>query len=368
VGGVTDRLKIVVSDLHIGTGHSPGQVNPYEDFSLDDRLAEMLSYYTTGMYEGRETELIINGDFFDLLKVPLEGAFPEEITESISMNKVKLCIDGHPVVMDALREFVAPQGRRITYIPGNHDMDFMYTGVRHLFCAALTGSTQDPRIKFITGSDRYELPEGIQIMHGHQYEPIHSFNFEELFLTHNLERPILNLPWGSFFVIKVIAPLRPERPYLDAVRPFIPYVMLGLITDFRFAFKFLFRSVYFFIKTRLFKVMNRKTYFRKLWKIFRENLIFSSDLEQFAERLLATSFGTRIVIMGHTHRPMVRSYGQDKLYINSGTWTRMINLTIGSIGISVKPTYVLIEYEKGVPNARLLEWKGAHRPFEQLDI
>jgi predicted phosphodiesterase len=75
-----------------------------------------------------------------------------------------------------------------------------------------------------------------------------------------------------------------------------------------------------------------------------------------------------MVIMGHTHRAMVRSFGEDRIYMNSGTWTRMINLAIGSIGISLRPTYILIEYGGEKPVVRLLEWKGEHRQYEQIDI
>jgi len=362
-----EKIKIVVSDLHIGTGHAPGEVNPYEDFQLDDRFAEMIGYYSSGKYENHEVELILNGDFFDLLKVPVNGAFPDEITESLSMNKLKSCMDGHQSIMDTLRNFISKPGRRITYIPGNHDMDFFFEGVRHLFSMTLTGKSEDRRLKFIISSDRYDLPEGIQILHGHQYESMHSFNFEEIFLTKGLKEPILNLPWGSFFVLKVVNPFKIERPYVDAVRPFMAFIIFGLFTDFKFSVRLFFRSVYFFIKTRLFKVMNRKTYFRKLIKILRENLIFQTELEQFAERTLRTSFTTKLVIMGHTHQAMVRSYGTEKFYINIGSWVRTISLSIGTIGSTLKPTYALIEYSNGIPKAQLLEWKGEHRPFEQID-
>ena len=362
------RLAIVVSDLHMGAGHAPGQVNPHDDFFLDERFAELVGYYNDGHYRDAEVELIINGDFFDLLKVPVDGVWPDEVTEAVSMNKLKSCIDGHPAVIDALRAFIETPGKRITYLPGNHDMDFHFAGCRRLFCAAITGRPEDPRLKFVVNADRYELPEGVQVIHGHQYEPIHSFNYEEIVLTKDLDQPVLNLPWGSFFVLNVVNPLKYERPYLDQVRPFYPFLIFGLLTDFRFTLRVMFRSFYYFFKTRLYKVANRKTYFRKFVKLLREDLVFFPDLERFAERILRTSFGTRLVVMGHSHYPMVRSYGPDKLYINTGTWTRMISLTIGNMGSTLKPAYAVIELDGGVPRAKLYHWLGAHRPFEQIDL
>jgi len=362
------RLKLVVSDLHMGAGHAPGQVNPHDDFFLDERFAELVTHYSTGEYIESDVEMIVNGDFFDLLKVPLDGGFPDEITESVSMNKLKAAIDGHPVVMDAVRAFLARPYKTVTFIPGNHDMDLYFPGVRRLLCAALAGAPSDPRVKFVVESDRYELPEGVEILHGHQYEPIHSFNYEEITLTKGLREPVLNLPWGSFFVINVVNPLKAERPYLDQVRPFYQFLIFGLLTDFRFTLRLMFRSFYYFFKTRLYKVLNRKTYFKKFMKLLREDLVFFPDLERFAERTLKTSFHTRLVIMGHSHYPMVRSFGPDRFYINTGTWTRMISLTIGNMGSSVKPAYAIIEFEGGTPRARLFHWLGAHRPYEQIDL
>lgn len=362
------RYAVVVSDLHMGAGHGPGQVNPHDDFFLDERFAELVRYHAAGEFEATDVELIINGDFFDLLKVPVDGAWPDEVTEAVSMIKLTTCIEGHAPVIAALREFLAKPAKRITYLPGNHDMDLHFAGCRRLFVEALTGAPEDPRVKFVVDADRYELPEGVQILHGHQYEPIHSFNYEEIILTKDLAQPVLNLPWGSFFVLNVVNPLKAERPYLDQVRPFYPFMIFGLFTDLRFTVRLLTRTFYYFLKTRLFKVLNRKTYFRKFVKLLREDLVFFPDLERFAERILRTSFGTRLVVMGHSHYPMVRSYGPDKIYMNTGTWTRMISLAIGNMGSTLRPAYVLIEMVDGAPRARLCHWLGAHRPYEQIDL
>jgi UDP-2,3-diacylglucosamine pyrophosphatase LpxH len=313
-------------------------------------------------------ELVLNGDTFDLLKVPVDGRFVEEISEDIALNKLDQCMEGHPVVLDALKRFLAGEKRRIAVIPGNHDMEFYFEGVRRLFCAALTGKRSDPKVRFILDGDRYVLPGGLHIMHGHQYEPIHSYNDDEIMLTKGLEKPILNLPWGSFYVLNVICPLKEQRPYIDHVRPFYPFFMFGLLTDFRFAIKVMARSIYYFFKTRFFKIFNRRTYFKKYMKLLKEDLGGMNNLARHAERTLKTSFGARIVVMGHTHVPMIRSYGPGKVYINAGTWTRMVNLSLGSMSSQICPSYVLVEYENEIPRATLYEWKGVQRPYEKINI
>ena len=361
------KIKIVVSDLHMGTGYADSP-NPREDFDLDERFAEMLEYYTSGVYASIPVELILDGDIFDLLKVPVNGRFPEEISDDISMNKLGECMGGHPVVMDALKKFLQGDKRRIAYIPGNHDMDFYFVSVQHLFCAALTTNKTDPRVRFILDGDRYVLPGGVHIMHGHQYEPIHSYNDDEVMLTKGLAKPILNLPWGSFYVLNVICPLKEQKPFLDHVRPFYPFFMFGLLTDFRFAMRVVGRSIYYFLKTRFFTIFNRRTYFKKYMKLLSEDLGVMHNLERHAERTLKTSFGARIVVMGHTHQPMVRSFGPGKVYLNTGTWTRMVNLSLGTMSSQMCASYALIEYENDVPRATLFEWKGVQRPYEKINM
>ena len=65
-------LRLVLSDLHLGTGTRRGQLNPLEDFIHDDRLVELLAYYDQLTGADGSIELILNGDIFDLLKVKID--------------------------------------------------------------------------------------------------------------------------------------------------------------------------------------------------------------------------------------------------------------------------------------------------------
>src|SRR5262245_61671762 len=60
-------IRLVLSDLHLGTGVAEGQLNPLEDFFYDDRFAELLDHYEKRCGEPTGIELILNGDIFDLL-------------------------------------------------------------------------------------------------------------------------------------------------------------------------------------------------------------------------------------------------------------------------------------------------------------
>ncbi len=77
-------IRLVVSDLHLGTGVPDGQLNPLEDFFYDDRFAELLEHYDRRCGEHTQIELILNGDIFDLLKVQIAGEWPTEITAEVA--------------------------------------------------------------------------------------------------------------------------------------------------------------------------------------------------------------------------------------------------------------------------------------------
>src|SRR5262245_36541353 len=115
-------LRIVVSDLHLGTGVEKGKRNPHEDFYEDDRFAELLAHYDQLAGDQSEIELILNGDIFDLLKVKIDGAWPTEITAEIATEKLRLCLEGHPKFVLCLRSFLNRPHRRLVYLPGNHDL------------------------------------------------------------------------------------------------------------------------------------------------------------------------------------------------------------------------------------------------------
>ncbi|MEO5969458.1 MAG: hypothetical protein ABIQ95_05990, partial [Bdellovibrionia bacterium] len=63
------KLKLVVSDCHLSRGKwlKDGKRNPLEDFHEDERLKELLEYYSIDIYADADVEFIVNGDFFDFL-------------------------------------------------------------------------------------------------------------------------------------------------------------------------------------------------------------------------------------------------------------------------------------------------------------
>ena len=360
------KLVLVLSDLHIGSGHRQGVVNLYDDFHEDFRFEQLLTKYTSGKYAEAEVHLVLNGDIFDLLKVSVNGKFPEAVTERLALLKVEQCLKGHPRVINALSALLAIPSNRITFQPGNHDMEFFFPGVQRLFCRALTGEESHPRVRFISEDPFFQLEDGIQIHHGHQFEAIHAMDFQKLFITNRVSEPILNLPWGSLFILQVVNQLMTERPYLDKVMPFWPLFAGGLILDTRFTLKMIAASSYYYMRARVHPLWWHKRPFHKISKFLRTEFRLFEHLDQFAARILKNP-GVRAVFMGHTHCEMVRTYPRNKIYVNTGTWMPMINLRLARLGQSIAPHYGLVRYApSGEPRVSLMRWRGRHSETEEV--
>ena len=360
------KYKLVVSDFHIGRGQAPGHLNPWESFNQDDKLVEFLRFYSTDYFEDEEVELIINGDFYDLLMVRVGDRFPEKVTESVAVEKVRACIAGHPKAHKALQDFVRTPRKRVTILPGNHDFDLVYPRVQEVLREAVTGSRTDPRVQFICDRDYYEF-DGIQIHHGMQFEAAHFHNFREQFLTNNGSEPILNLPWGSVFILKVLTRLKEQRPYVDRVRPFWAYFVRALIFDPIFAIKVAFLALFYFLKTRVFQWKQLRARLRQNWVMLKEAEVYP-DLVHKVRHVFTQHPDVHTIILGHTHIPLVRTFEGDRQYINTGCWTPTVSLEMDSYGRESKLTYAFIEYgENGArPTVNLREWRGYHDLYRDI--
>lgn len=364
------HIKIILSDLHIGTGHAKGRPNFFEDFADDDRLVELLGRLSHELRD-EDLELILNGDFFDLLKVPINGLFPEAITESIGELKVDLCLRGHPKVVDALRAFVrSGKRRRITYLPGNHDMELVFPAVRRLFSRAVSGAESDERVAFIVDRDHHRLDGGVEIHHGHQFEALNAFDFRQLILQKKLPEPILNLPWGSLFILQVLNKYKEERPFLDRVKPFWPVVVGGLFMDTRFTLRAMANTGYYYVRAQLSPLWRRRRPFTKLSKFLLNELSFFEKHEHTAQRLFRNDPSLRALIMGHTHSEMVRRYGRgERVYVNTGTWMSMVNLSLENLGQSTQRHYAIVRYtDHGEARVSLMRWHGRRSLREEVTV
>jgi UDP-2,3-diacylglucosamine pyrophosphatase LpxH len=358
------RLKVILSDLHLSAGlFWGGERNPHEDFYFDDELCDLLRYFSTGIYGGDyDVELILNGDIFDFLNVPVDGDFPDVITEDLAVWKLQTILQGHPQVHEALRAFAREPGKTITYVVGNHDADFLFPKVQETFINEISNGEGKVRI---VDEESMVLDGGIEIHHGHNFEAIHRLNYEKPFLTKWLKEPILNVPWGSLYVMKIVNRLKRERDYVDKVRPVKLFLLYSLFTDTLFTLKYVFLSTFYFLKTRFIYDPRRRSPLKTTFSILKEETQLWDDGESAARKILEEKPEIQAVIMGHTHLPRYAVYGDGRIFVNTGTWTKMVNLDLRRFGNSVKQTFALVEYDGsgGRPKISLMNWKGKSSPF-----
>ena len=359
--------RLVLSDLHLGTGVRRGHMNPFEDFSHDERFAELLEYYDERYRGQAEIELILNGDIFDLLKVKVGGIWPTEITDEIATEKLRQCLEGHPRFVRALREFLAKPARRMTFLPGNHDLDMWFSGPQQLFLRYIAPGAAADKVRFVTSSDTYYLPEGIQIRHGHQLERIHRVDYQNMTRTRRDGSEVLLLPWGSLWILEVMNPAKELRSHIDRVQPFGRFLAAGLVFDFRFAVGFVLRTSRYFLRRRVFTIRAWRERFRRLRTMLREDVIALGGYDEAAIRVLKKLRGVHTLIVGHSHGPRFLQLSNGKVLINTGTWMKMINLDLRYLGQDSGLTYAVIEYtDDGRPQSYLKRWYGTQARCETL--
>ena len=360
-------LRIVLSDLHLGTGIRPGEPNAFEDFHHDDALADLLAYYDREVGDG-ELELVLNGDIFDLLKVKIGGKWPVEITDEVATEKLRQCLDGHPRVVSALRALLSRRDRRIVYLPGNHDLDMWLPGPQELFRRYVAPGSAATRVHFITTSDAYYLPEGIQIRHGHQFERIHRVDYRRMTRTLRDGREILDLPWGSLWILDVMNPAKEMRSYVDRIQPLGRFLMGSLVFDTFFVLSFFWHSALYFLRRRVFDIGRWIDRLRRLPAMVREDIFaLAGGFDEAVHRELRKLRGAWCLVVGHSHGPRYQQFPGGKILVNTGTWMKMINLDVQHLGQDSGLTYCTIAYEdEGRPRVSLLRWFGPSKPYEVI--
>ncbi len=355
------RFKLVVSDFHLGAGHrnADGSLNILEDFFHDREFIEFLQYFSSRDFEDAEVELILNGDFFNLLMIDYDEIDPDILSELTILRRMRRILDGHRATMNALKFFQSHEGKTLSFVMGNHDPGILFPSVQDL----IRESTGDKTRFFI---ESYEF-DGIYIEHGNQYEVANSFERESYFLTKSLPEPLLNQPWGTLFLVHVVNQIKRRKPHFDKVLPFSDYLKWLMFYEFRFGLGVVRDILAFFVKSSFKGDSRRNNSLKRTFKILKEAPVFP-DLDGAAQRILATRDDIHTVIFGHNHRPTFKQFGAGKEYLNTGTWNPMTHLELERFGTRLDCTFALIEYSGRRPRAALKVWKGRRKPFREVDV
>ena len=256
---MADFKTIVLSDVHLGTQDAKSK-----------ELAKFLKH-------NHARRLILNGDIFDLLKVKIGGVWPTEITDELATEKLRQCMDGHPKFVNALKEFVAKERRRILEMIEKHHTQVIYVRGNH-------DDFLDKMIPLAFGNirivDNYDL-----VSNGRKY-----------FVTH-----------GDIF---------------DVVSS--QFTWLARVGD--VGYKFLLWLNRRHNKRRALRGLPYDSVSQKIKNRVKLALNYISDFEQVMVNY-AGKKGYGGVICGHIHKPENKMIG-DIHYLNSGDWVETLSALV----------------------------------------
>lgn len=371
----TQKAVLVISDLHLSAGKMiKGKRNLLEDFHYDNELIDFLDYYSSGDYKDIPVELVINGDFLDFLAVPYVEYYDDEFwSERAALAKLKMIMNAHKGVMDALKRFVSSPDNKIVYIIGNHDAEFVFDSLKNVFLEYF--GEHSSRVTLSNSITVHTPAKGVSILHGHQYERAHDFDQENAVIETISGDKYFNPPWGSYYVTNVINKYKQERSYINGVRPIKHFLIHGILFDTFFTLRFMLSNIYYFVMVRFWHFYMMKKSFKQIFQdIYRELELFQ-DYESLTRQFFEKNTESRVLIVGHTHNPTLRIFTDGTMFINTGTWTRMVNLDLGQWNYGNALTYAKIlvknedyeisDFEKNV-EVDLKYWMGINNlPYSE---
>ncbi|HXH74435.1 MAG TPA: metallophosphoesterase [Bacteriovoracaceae bacterium] len=323
------KVILVISDLHLSAGKMlKGKRNLLEDFHYDQELVDFMNYYCSGDYEDIEVELVINGDFLDFLAVPFVEFFDDEFwSERAAMSKLKIIMKAHPGVLNAMKKFMSVPKKNIVYIIGNHDAEFVFDSLKKEFSSYF--GEHEKNFTMSNSIVTHVPTPGVFIQHGHQYEKANDFDQENAIIeTINGEKYFIP-PWGSYWVTNIINKYKQERSFINAVRPIKHFLIHGLLFDTFFTVRFMLSNVYYFFMVRFWHFYMMKNSLPQVFaEILRELELFQ-DFETLTRQFFDKNKESKVLIVGHTHNPTLRMFSDGTIFINTGTWTKMVNLDLG---------------------------------------
>lgn len=359
------KSVIVISDLHLGAGEYVGQMRNYlEAFHHDEELIDFLNYYSTGDYQNREVDLIINGDFVDLLAVPFVEFFDDDFwCEDAALAKLEMIISAHKEIFDAIGEFLEKKNKRVYYILGNHDAEMIFPSLRQRMKEALPEKVRDLFSITSNESGEFSPVAGIVIKHGHEYEKAHQFRPSKSLLSDENGKKYFLPPWGSYFVIRVLNKYKEIRPHVDAVKPIKRFLINGFIYDTFFTVRFLIAIISYFFMVRFVHYFWLDKNLKRLWENIKSEIELFHDYETLVQDFLEERTDIVALIVGHTHNPAMRSFADGTTFINTGTWTRVWNLGFGKRVNGVQLCFAQIDVKESDDkqtsvHSSLYVWQG----------
>ena len=172
-----DTLVVFLSDTHIGG--DPGR----DIFESPEELSALLE--DVAAHDG-PVELVLAGDFFDFLQIGMVPKGENRASATISRPE-------YGGIFSALRHFAGGDGRRVVYLPGNHDAEVWWNEEIQVTLRE-EGLVDEFALSYAA---RFESAPGriIYCEHGNQFDPANTIT--------DYEDP-LDTPFGDHVVTDVV--------------------------------------------------------------------------------------------------------------------------------------------------------------------
>ncbi len=228
---IDDRDIVIMSDVHMSAGYDArtGTFDRNEDFFFDGAFGRFLDHLVERRRDSpRSWRLVILGDFFDFLQVPLDvepGAGATSAEASVA--RLDRIARGHHKVFAGLARFIAA-GHHVDVVLGNHDIELIWPAVQNRFREHLaglgTGKDIDLLERVVFHPWIVHIPGILYAEHGQQYDGINSFATLMTPYLPDGEQPLIELPIGSFFVRYMFNYIEQIDPFADNVKPPTRYI------------------------------------------------------------------------------------------------------------------------------------------------
>jgi len=183
----------IIGDIEIG------KKDIMDEFSDDKALIEFIEEIQTKTRD-ENLILVLNGDFFDFLKMDFRGVYPKHITEEVSLWKLERIMEAHPAVLGSLKQFVQNLNHQLYFIIGNHDADLAWPLVQKKIHAYLGKNA------LITFSYAYDEGD-FHIEHGQLLDAFFSIDSKKPFFCIK-GKQVLNTPVGFRIFHKYLISLK----------------------------------------------------------------------------------------------------------------------------------------------------------------
>ncbi len=333
-----DRLLLVFSDIEIGAG------GVTDDHPNSGPLAELIRSYNDPAFNGLDIDLVLGGDTFDFLKVPVDGEYHRHVSAGVALAKLALVEAAHGDFFDALRAFLAHAGggrRQVYFIVGNHDAELLFPEVEETLRTRLHGGK---RVRF----PGFSLVAGdVLIEHGGQADPLFHMDPERPFVTWRGRR-LLRLPWGTVALIDVVLPYHAEFCHLDRVRP--RDRLMALMPEFK---EFVVGSYWRYWTRDYWRTFAGDPVRGVNWTMLKEiahRFAFNNPdvaISEHYRKLVVEDPRFRVRVVGHEHNPGWWSYGNRKL-LRTGTFRAEFMMRDGDDRLDpIPPVYAEIFMRDG---------------------